>query len=425
MSESSKIDEIIKKYTITNDDNKLTGDILSRWEAFSGRESGVPTRLDMDSYFDVEGVMTPYVRVWFLGLDNKWIEVGGEEEENYYSQNNFFESMTIEDTGFLSLTLNLIDRTSYRIQSLLELACYNQSKNADENIKNSQETKGFLKAAAKEEGEEGLSLSLFKEKNISNNNLKIRFGYSDVTNINNGDEAKKFFEAVGRESDANSRWVENSSPYVSTEITTGGTKRTVAIGTANFTHNTQTQPKSYEEEFYIIGFSTQISTTGIKYSIKAIRAANLFLNSYKLVQNYSKLVGTPREIMAYFMRTFNEREDTNLKDIRGMFKLSIEEKYNHIEGGNYFFIKEGAITISKEGVLDINIEKMVSTARKMLEKIIEVQLSGDFAEGEKYVTENFVWTDEMETLAQNIKKVSKTLNGRVESSLADRLLEEG
>ena len=92
---------------------------------------------------------------------------------------------------------------------------------------------------------------------------------------------------------------------------------------------------------------------------------------------------------------------------------------------NYFFIKEGAITISKEGVLDINIEKMVSTARKMLEKIIEVQLSGDFAEGEKYVTENFVWTDEMETLAQNIKKVSKTLNGRVESSLADRLLEEG
>lgn len=313
MSESSKIDEIIKKYTITNDDTKLTGDILSRWEAFSGRESGVPTRLDMDSYFDVEGVMTPYVRVWFRGLNNKWIEVGGEEEENYYSQNNFFESMTIEDTGFLSLTLNLIDRTSYRIQSLLELACYNQSKNADENIKNSQETKGFLKAAAKEEGEEGLSLSLFKEKNISNNNLKIRFGYSDVTNINNGDDAKKFFEAVGRKSDANSRWVENSSPYVSTEITTNGTKRTVAIGTANFTHNTQTQPKSYEEEFYIIGFSTQISTTGIKYSIKAIRAANLFLNSYKLVQNYSKLVGTPREIMAYFMRTFNEREDTNLK----------------------------------------------------------------------------------------------------------------
>ena len=89
---------------------------------------------------------------------------------------------------------------------------------------------------------------------------------------------------------------------------------------------------------------------------------------------------------------------------------------------NYFFIKEGAITISAEGVLDINIEKMVPTARKMLERIIEVQLSGDFETGEKYVNEWFVWTTEMETLAQNIKKVSKTLNGKVEAPLADELI---
>ncbi len=89
---------------------------------------------------------------------------------------------------------------------------------------------------------------------------------------------------------------------------------------------------------------------------------------------------------------------------------------------NYFFIKEGAITISKEGVLDINIEKMVPTARKMLERIIEVQLSGDFETGEKYVNKYFVWTPEMETLAENIKKVSKTLNGKVEAPLAEELL---
>jgi len=60
----------------------------------------------------------------------------------------------------------------------------------------------------------------------------------------------------------------------------------------------------------------------------------------------------------------------------------------------------------------------------MLEEIIQIQLSGDFATGEKYVLDNFVWTDEMETLAQNIKKVSKTLNGKVESPLADKLLAE-
>jgi len=89
---------------------------------------------------------------------------------------------------------------------------------------------------------------------------------------------------------------------------------------------------------------------------------------------------------------------------------------------NYFFMKEGAITISPEGMLWVDMGKMVPTARKMLEKIIEVQLSGDFETGEKYVNEYFVWTPEMETMAQNIKKVSKTLNGKVEAPLAEELL---
>lgn len=91
---------------------------------------------------------------------------------------------------------------------------------------------------------------------------------------------------------------------------------------------------------------------------------------------------------------------------------------------NYYFIKEGAITISKDGVLDINIEKIVPSAQKMLKEIIQVQIESDFAKGEKYVLQNFVWTNEMETMAKNIKKVSKTLNGRVEEPLADKLITE-
>ena len=90
---------------------------------------------------------------------------------------------------------------------------------------------------------------------------------------------------------------------------------------------------------------------------------------------------------------------------------------------NYYFIKEGAMEISPEGILIVDIEKMVPTARKMLEEIIQVQMKGDFSKGEKYVLDNFVWTPEMETMAQNIKKVSKTLNGKVESPLANKLLE--
>lgn len=91
---------------------------------------------------------------------------------------------------------------------------------------------------------------------------------------------------------------------------------------------------------------------------------------------------------------------------------------------NYYFIKKGAITISKDGVLDINIEKIVPSAQKMLKEIIQVQIESDFAKGEKYVLQNFVWTNEMETMAKNIKKVSKTLNGRVEEPLADKLITE-
>lgn len=89
---------------------------------------------------------------------------------------------------------------------------------------------------------------------------------------------------------------------------------------------------------------------------------------------------------------------------------------------NYFFLKEGAFTIDMNGVLTVNIEKMVPTARKMLDEIIRVQVDGNFEEGEKYVLDNFIWTNQMETMAENIKRVSKTLNGKVESPLAEMLL---
>lgn len=91
---------------------------------------------------------------------------------------------------------------------------------------------------------------------------------------------------------------------------------------------------------------------------------------------------------------------------------------------NYFFLKEGAFTIDMNGVLTVDIEKMVPTARKMLEQIIRVQVDGKFEEGEKYVLDNFIWTNQMETMAENIKRVSKTLNGKVESPLADMLLKK-
>ena len=87
-----------------------------------------------------------------------------------------------------------------------------------------------------------------------------------------------------------------------------------------------------------------------------------------------------------------------------------------------YLLKEGAVTIDKKGVLHVEIDKVIPAARKMLEEIINVQLSGDFAKGEKFVLDNFVWTEGMETIAAKLKKINKTLNGKVEAKLAKHLL---
>jgi len=89
---------------------------------------------------------------------------------------------------------------------------------------------------------------------------------------------------------------------------------------------------------------------------------------------------------------------------------------------NYYFLKEGALEINNDGILTVHIEKMIPAARKMLEKIIRIQIDGDFEKGEKYVLDNFQWTKEMDIMAEKLKKVSKSLNGRVEEPLAQSLL---
>lgn len=91
---------------------------------------------------------------------------------------------------------------------------------------------------------------------------------------------------------------------------------------------------------------------------------------------------------------------------------------------NHYFIRKGAMKISSDGILDVNIDKMVRVANEMLEEIIKVQLSGDFNKGEKYVLDNFIWSDEMEKVSQKLKKISKRLNGTTEQKLADKLFEQ-
>jgi len=87
---------------------------------------------------------------------------------------------------------------------------------------------------------------------------------------------------------------------------------------------------------------------------------------------------------------------------------------------NKYFSERGAYDII-DGKIHVNIDKVVPIAKEMLSEIVRIQIEGDFDKAEKYVLDNFVWTDNMELIAQKLQKVSKTLNGRTESELAQVL----
>ena len=91
---------------------------------------------------------------------------------------------------------------------------------------------------------------------------------------------------------------------------------------------------------------------------------------------------------------------------------------------NKYFAERGAYELTPEGKIHVNIDKVVPIAKEMLTEIVRIQIDGDFNKAEKYVTDNFVWTDNMEIIAQKLQKINKTLNGQVESKLAEKLLNE-
>lgn len=88
-----------------------------------------------------------------------------------------------------------------------------------------------------------------------------------------------------------------------------------------------------------------------------------------------------------------------------------------------YFLENKAVWLNNEGVLEMDMEKMIPTAQKMLGEIIKIQLSKDFSTGEKYVLDNFVWTEEMEIISKKLKEIDKSLNGILKTPLADRLSE--
>ncbi len=91
---------------------------------------------------------------------------------------------------------------------------------------------------------------------------------------------------------------------------------------------------------------------------------------------------------------------------------------------NKYFAQRGAYDLTADGKIHVNIDKVVPIAKEMLAEIVRIQIDSDFNKAEKYVTDNFVWTENMEVIAQKLQKINKTLNGQVESKLAEKLLND-
>lgn len=91
---------------------------------------------------------------------------------------------------------------------------------------------------------------------------------------------------------------------------------------------------------------------------------------------------------------------------------------------NKYMYEHGVYEITQDEKIHVNIDKVVPVAYKMLSEIIRIQIDGDFNKAEKYVKDNFVWTPQMEIIAKKLQKVNKTLNGTLETKLADKLMSE-
>ena len=91
---------------------------------------------------------------------------------------------------------------------------------------------------------------------------------------------------------------------------------------------------------------------------------------------------------------------------------------------NYYqFINNGYEIIDNK--IHVNIDKVVSIAQDMMEKIIKIQLNNNFQEGKEYVETYFQWTDEIQLIAKKRQNVSRAiLNAKIVSELADELEKE-
>lgn len=297
MAETTNVDEILNKYDLyktSHPEWKWWTDISAFKNAKDNlTNSSKTSTIDIDGYYDFYGVMAPNVEVSFLTKDG-WKNINKISGSSKI-QNNYFVSAQIEDTGFRKLTLTLFDRNFYSLQSLIfnAIKVAGGSQKVDENNILAKEDADISGTTDK--------ISFVKTNtNSIKNNLRIRYGYEDYdmsveqsVNTYSGLKNNKFgSQRTGRWYDYGANTLNSKGYALSQELTYGS--------------RNQTTLRSAFEDFFIIDVVSNLTNTGIQYTITAVGTDTYTLNAYKFIQYYAQITAKPREIMAFFMNTFNE-----------------------------------------------------------------------------------------------------------------------
>ena len=85
-------------------------------------------------------------------------------------------------------------------------------------------------------------------------------------------------------------------------------------------------------------------------------------------------------------------------------------------------LSEKAITLKEDNKLYFDFEKIKAVTKNMMKEVVHIQIDDDYEKAKEYVEMWFVWTDDIEKVANIIKTYSKTLNGFIEAPLAEEFL---
>lgn len=354
-SKSKVEDDIISKYSLgkgSGYDTVSSSAVDSTNKIFTNYAINNPCKtdsltshdlIDIDQYYNFKNVMTPRVKIQFLYRKKATTSTEKRDDNGYkidaygnYStdwksisdydnsknqNNNYFVSASISDNGVKTLVLTLYDRTFYTIQDLLydAIAAGNGNPKLFNPARADTENNNYTTIPIKDQdgnsikGDSGIQF--FRNVSKISNNIRVGYGWSeDEKSIMSDAYIKKYQPEssndywMKRAKDKRYRWTSRTSNMDDKSVVNTNDADNESITSSDvLSKNVSNQSTIYSgfEEFFITDVSSELTDTGIKYTITATGTENFALTGYKIVQRYMKLVSKPKKILASFMNSFN------------------------------------------------------------------------------------------------------------------------